>query len=277
MDNFKLPSEISPEKWPAPEVFIEEAEECVQVAREKGIVIRVMGGLAIYLHCQNFKDLWKKLGRLGKKIFTDIDYVSYGKHRVKLMKLFEQRGFTINQQMLYHYGKTRQIYYGEKVPMAEIFFDRLMMNHTIPYNKRLEEDFPTTPLAELLLQKVQMVRMNEKDIKDTIILLRSHDIGSDDKEKINKLVIGASLLKDWGFYYTATGNLKKIGESLQRYEVLAPEDRQAVRDRIDELLDYLEKEPKGGKWKIRAKVGRKIKWYKEVDEWDVIPPPEETV
>jgi len=259
MDNFKLPSEISLDKWPAPEVFIEEAKECVQVAQEKGIVIRVMGGLAIYLHSQNFKDLWKKLGRLGKKIFTDIDYVSYGKHRVKLMKLFEQRGFTINQQMLYHYGKSRQIYYGEEIPMAEIFFDRLMMNHTIPYNKRLEVDFPTTPLAELLLQKVQMVWMNEKDIKDAIILLRSHEIG------------------DWGFYYTATGNLKKIGESLQRYEVLAPEDRQAVRDRIDELLDYLEKEPKGMKWKTRALVGRKVKWYKEVDEWDLIPSSEEIV
>jgi len=179
--------------------------------------------------------------------------------------------------MLYHYGKTRQIYYGEKIPMAEIFFDRLTMNHIIPYNKRLEADFPTTPLAELLLQKIQMVRMNEKDIKDAIILLRSHEIGSDDQEKINKFAIGASLLKDWGFYYTATGNLKKIGESLQRYKVLAPEDRQAVRDRIDELLDYLEKEPKGMKWKTRALVGSKVKWYNEVDEWDVIPSLKETV
>lgn len=277
MEKFKLPSEISLDKWPAPEVFIEEAKECVQVAREKGIVIRVMGGMAIYLHSQNFKDLWEKLGRLGKKVFTDIDYVSYGKHRVKLIKLFEQRGFKLNQQMLYHYGKTRQIYYGEKIPMAEIFFDRLTMNHIIPYNKRLEADFPTTPLAELLLQKIQMVRMNEKDIKDAIILLRSHEIGSDDREKINKLAIGAGLLKDWGFYYTATGNLKKIGESLPKYEVLAPEDRQAVMDRIDELIDYLEKEPKGMKWKIRALVGSKVKWYNEVDEWDVIPSSEETV
>jgi len=277
MESFTLPSEISMERWPAPEVFIEEAKECVQVAQEKGIVIRVMGGLAIYLHSQNFKDLWGKIGRLGKKIFTDIDYVSYGKHRGKLIKLFEQRGFKINQQMLYHYGKSRQIYYGEEIPMAEIFFDRLMMNHSIPYNKRLEADFPTTPLAELLLQKVQMVQMNEKDIKDAIILLRAHEIGSDDREKINKLVIGGSLLNDWGFYYTATGNLKKIGESLQRYEVLAPEDRQAVRDRIDELLDYLEKEPKGMKWKTRALVGRKVKWYKEVDEWDLIPSSEEIV
>jgi len=60
MEKFKLPSEISLDRWPAPEVFIEEARECVQAAREKGIVIRVMGGLAIYLHSQNFKDLWEK-------------------------------------------------------------------------------------------------------------------------------------------------------------------------------------------------------------------------
>ncbi|MCK5635419.1 MAG: hypothetical protein KAI06_10040, partial [Anaerolineales bacterium] len=203
----------------------------------------------------------------------DIDLVSYQKYRVKLIKFFKNRGYEINQKLLYHYGKTRQIYYGEKIPMVEIFFDKLAMNHTIDYKRRLEADTPTVPLAELLLQKLQMVRMNEKDIKDAIILFRAHEIGEDDQDKINKNVLGPSLVSDWGFYYTATENLKKIKNSLATYSVLSNGDIKVIEQRIAELLAYLEEEPKTLKWKSRAIIGSKKKWYNEVDEWDVIESP----
>lgn len=273
MDRFRLPSEIPIEQWPPPSAFIEEAQECVKSAKDTGLAIRVMGGLAIFLHCQEYKGLWEKLGRLGKKVFTDIDLVSYQKYRVKLIKFFKNRGYEINQKLLYHYGKTRQIYYGEKIPMVEIFFDKLAMNHTIDYKRRLEADTPTVPLAELLLQKLQMVRMNEKDIKDAIILFRAHEIGEDDQDKINKNVLGPSLVSDWGFYYTATENLKKIKNSLATYSVLSNGDIKVIEQRIAELLAYLEEEPKTLKWKSRAIIGSKKKWYNEVDEWDVIESP----
>ena len=270
MNNFRLPSEIADHEWPAPSVFIEEAEACVSEAQEKGMIIRVMGGLAIYLHCREYEKLWSDLGRLGKKVFTDIDYVSYGKYRGKLLKFFENRGFTINQKMLYLYGKSRHIYYGNEIPMAEIFFDKLEMNHTIHYRGRLEVDSPTLPLAELLLQKLQMVRMHEKDIKDTIILLRAHELGEDDNDRINQKAIGERLFSDWGFFHTATSNLQKIRNTLSSYEVLGEEDVAVVDGRLAQLLKYLEEGPKSVKWKLRAKIGTKMKWYNVIDDWDVI-------
>ena len=270
MDRFRLPSEIPEEEWPPPSAFITEAKECVKEAEAEGITLRIMGGLAIYLHSQEYEQLWEKLGRLGKKVFTDIDYVSYGKFRGRLLEFFKNRGFTINQKLLYLYGKKRHIYYGEKIPMVEIFFDKLEMNHTVDFKNRLEADYPTIPPAELLLQKIQMVRMNEKDIKDAIILIRAHELGKEDEEKINQVSIGASLLSDWGFYYTATTNLQKIKNSLSNYNVLGEEDIRVVGGRIDELLSYLEEKPKGIMWKSRALIGTKKKWYNEVDEWDII-------
>jgi len=270
LDKFRLPSEIPEEEWPSPSTFIEEAKACVKEAEDKGIILRIMGGMAIYLHSQEHKQLWEKLERLGKKVFTDIDFVSYGKFRGQLLDFFQNRGFTINQRMLYYYGKKRQIYYGERIPMVEIFFDKLEMNHTIDFKKRLEVDSPTIPSAELLLQKIQMVRMNEKDIKDAIILIRAHELGKEDKEKINQASIGASLLSDWGFYYTATTNLQKIRDSLSNYDALGEEDIRVVEGRINELLGYLKEEPKSIKWKSRALLGTKKKWYSEVDEWDII-------
>jgi hypothetical protein len=269
-NKFRLPSEIPLEEWPKPEEFIEEAKDLVDAANKENLTIRIMGGMAIFLHSQNEKELWEKLGRLGKKVFTDIDLVGYGKHRIKLLKFFEQRGYTINQRLLYHYGKTRQIYYGPRIPMVEIFYDQLAMNHVIPYKNRLETDSPTLPAAELLLQKLQMVNMNEKDIKDSIILLRAHEIGDTDDNVINKNPLKDILCGDWGFFYTATKNLQKIKEKLSGYDVITPEDAKIVTQRIDAVLDYLENEPKTLKWKARAVVGAKKRWYNEVDDWDVI-------
>jgi len=273
LNRFKLPSEISEEEWPSPSTFIEEAKACVKEAEDKGIILRIMGGMAIYLHSQEHKQLWEKLERLGKKVFTDIDFVSYGKFRGQILEFFQNRGFTINQTMLYYYGKKRQIYYGERIPLVEVFFDKLEMNHTIDFKNRLEVDSPTIPPAELLLQKIQMVRMNEKDIKDAIILIRAHELGKEDEERINQASIGASLLSDWGFYYTATMNLQKIKNSLGNYAALGEEDIRIVEGRINELLSYLEEEPKSIKWKSRALLGTKKKWYSEVDEWDIISSP----
>lgn len=270
MNQFRLPSEIPLEEWPPPSAFIEEAEECVKTASAKSLHLRVMGGLAIFMHSREFQPLWEKLGRLGKKVFTDIDFVSYGKDRAELIEFFKARNYYINQKMLYLYGKGRQIYYGEKIPMVEIFFDKLEMNHIVNFKNRLDADYPTIPLTELLLQKLQMVKINEKDIKDVIILLRAHEIGTDDKDQINREAVGSHLLSDWGFHYTATTNLKKIKDILGQYSALGDGDIKVVEDRLDDLLDYLENEPKSMKWKMRALVGTKMQWYNEVDEWDVI-------
>lgn len=270
MDRFRLPSEIPDEEWPDPAAFIQEAKDCVQAAQDQGLTLRVMGGLAIFLHSQEHRELWERLARLGSKVFTDIDYVAYGEHRVKMIDFFQKRGFVINKRMLYHYGKTRQIYYGQKIPMAEVFYDQLRMNHTVPFKSRLEQDIPTIPPAELLLQKLQMVRMNEKDVKDAIVLLRAHKIGADDADRINKMPIGDVLLRNWGFYHTATTNLGKIKSSLNGYGALSPADVELVAGRIDELLGYLEEAPKSLAWRSRAKVGTRMKWYEEVDDWDVM-------
>jgi hypothetical protein len=270
VDRFRLPSEIPADQWPAPEVFVEEAKECVQAAAEQGLILRIMGGLAIFLHSQEQRELWAKLGRLGKKVFTDIDYVAYGKHRVKMIKFFQNRGFVINQKMLYHYGKTRQIYYGQKIPMAEVFYDQMNFNHPISFKNRLEQDSPTFPLAELLLQKLQMVQMNEKDIKDSIVLLLAHELGSDDENRINQSRVAEVLCKDWGFYHTATENLEKIRAALDSYGVIEAADGKAIAGHISDLLVYLEEQPKSLKWKSRAMIGTKVRWYNEVDDWDVI-------
>jgi hypothetical protein len=268
MSTFKLPTEISIDNYPSPSTFIEEAISCVKDAEKEGILLRIMGGLAIYLHSQEFKELWERLARLGKRVFTDIDFASYGKFRIELIDFFTRKGYNFDRRLQMRYGKQRQIYFGGKVPMIEIFFDKLEMNHTINFNKRLEIDSPTLPLSELLLQKLQIVKINEKDVKDVIVLLRAHDLGKTDDDTINlNALCNAGLLSDWGFYYTVTTNLKKIVEYTHTSDVLTENDRKIVNDRANRLLNYLAEQPKSLNWKLRAKIGPKKKWYNDVEDW----------
>ena len=125
-------------------------------------------------------------------------------------------------------------------------------------------DSPTITLADFLLEKMQIVQLNDKDKIDTVVLLREHEIGDVDKETINAQYISKLLAKDWGFYYTVTTNLGKIKEYAQ--SSMTEEDSRDVAAKADQLVQRIENEPKTTGWKMRARVGPKKKWYKDVEE-----------
>jgi hypothetical protein len=266
MKNFKLPSNIPHEKYPPPEVFIHEALDCVEKSRNEGITLRIMGGMAIYLHSKEYEQLFNSLSRLEGKVFTDIDLMSYKNLQQKILDFFEKRGYTYDRIFIAIYGKNRCIFYGGVVPMVEVFFDRLEMCHTIDLKGRLEVDYPTIPLADLLLEKLQIVQINEKDIKDVILLLRAHELGEHDKNVINVKYISDILSKDWGFYYTVTTNLNKIKSRLPLYAALNEKDREDVSSKINKLLSEIDRTEKTVAWKLRAKIGPRKKWYNDVEE-----------
>ncbi len=264
----RLPADIPIEDYPKPEVFIDEAINLVEEAAKKRLLLRVMGGMAIYMHSKEYETLWRNLARLGTRVFTDIDFVAYGKQRNELYDFFQKRGYKTDPRFLYQFGKTRHIFFGGRVPMVEIFYDQLEMNHTVPYAGRLEVDSPTTPIGELMCQKLQVVKINEKDIKDLIVLIRAHDVGMDDQDRINMEVFNfVDMFNEWGWYYTATMNLNKVKKFANDYPQLSSEDKDIVGKRVDRLLTYIEEQPKSFKWRMRSKVGTKTMWYNPVEDW----------
>lgn len=267
---FRLPTEIPLEEYPKPDVFIEEAKNIVEHAG--GVPLRVMGGLAIYLRISEkgdyYKNLWVKLGRLGERVFTDIDLASYKKFSEKVTKILTGMGYKLWQPSLWKFEGARLIFYNGRVPMVEIFFDKLKMNHEIPFTGRLELEKYTLPLADLLMTKLQIVKINEKDLKDSAILLRTYDVGTTDNDTINGEYIAKTLADDWGFYYTFTTNLNKLSTYIENLEPLNQDDVKVIKERIDKLLQMIESEPKSMKWKLRAKIGTKKMWYEEVEDWN---------
>jgi len=241
--------------------FVEEATRIVSLAKDRGLILRLLGAVAVRIHCPEHASLHKSLGRE----FSDLDLVGYLSQGSKFSKFFEEIGYE-RRLLRPSYGKEMRQIYVDNVNnrVVDIFLDKLMMCHTIDFRKRLEVDYPTVPLAELLLTKLQIVKFTEKDLKDVVVLLREHEVGESDDEMINLKIISKNMANDWGFYYTATTNLKKILELLPTINELKEADRKDVAAKIDKILDSIEKEPKSFKWKMRAKIGTKKKWYNEV-------------
>jgi len=247
-------------------VFIKEAERIVREAQERGLVLRIIGAIAIHMHCPKFAGLHHKLERLGGRMFPDIDFMSIKESRKKLPEFFEEMGYTCDKAVMAIFGLKRHIYYGSEIPMIDVFFDKLSMCHEIDLRDRIMVDYPTISLADLLLGKMQIVKINLKDIKDTVVLLREHGVGESDNETVNSKYIAKLLSKDWGFYYTMTTNLREIKERLPTLKPLNKEDISNIETKIDKLLETVEKEPKSMAWRMRAKIGTKKKWYEEVEE-----------
>ena len=140
------------------------------------------------------------------------------------------------------------------------------MCHVIDMKDRLKLDKPTITLADLFLQKIQIVQINEKDIKDLMILLLEHDVGEDDNDRINLRYIGQVLGDDWGFWYTTNLNLDKLDKMLENYSQLRNEEKSTIRNRIKIIKDVLVSTPKTFKWRLREKIGTKAQWYNVVEE-----------
>jgi hypothetical protein len=276
---FRLPKDIPLDEYPKPETFLEEARHLTEEGQKQWIILRVMGPIALHYYFPEYVDLYRRMERLGDRVFTDIDFASYGKCRGKIVPFFHSQGYELEKRAAMISGNTRHIYYDGRVPMIDVFFDKLSYNHPIDYHWRLEIHPYCVSLTDLLLQKLQIVQINDKDLKDAMLLFLAASIGDVDVEKSHSLGVESAkypinirylskiLSDDWGFYYTSTTNLSKVKAAVDHVGALTEPQRSVIRDRVDEIMEYLEKAPKSGKWKGRAKIGTKKPWYNEVSDW----------
>jgi hypothetical protein len=168
--------------------------------------------------------------------------------------------------MSQEYGIQRLIWHRDDGLLVEVFLDELNMAHKLDFRGRLELDSPTISLVDLLLSKLQIVEINEKDIQDLIVLFAEHGLGSGDRELIDVDYLLKLTRNDWGLYHTSQMNLGKAHEFAGHYDVIDDEIRQDVQNKIDDILQRMEAAPKSLKWKARARIGTKVKWYEDVGD-----------
>jgi len=240
-----------------------EGERIVVEGTKRDLHVRLLGAIAFQAHCPKFNFLTKSL----KRVLSDVDFAAYYSESNRINEMMRELGYEDQSMITVLYGHRRTIWDNKSNGLhVDIFIDKLEMNHDIEFRNRLEIDPLTIPLVDMLLEKMQIVHLEEKDMVDTTMLLREHDVGKAGPETIDAPYVAKRLSDDWGFYYTCTTNLKKVSDRLATYQELTQEDREDVSKKIEKLLKIIEDEPKTMRWKLRARVGPSKKWYRDVEE-----------
>jgi hypothetical protein len=243
--------------------FEAEAERLMVLARERGVVLRLLGAVAFARRCPNHAYLRDRLGRH----YTDIDFAAYGREATEIRELLRGAGYEEDPLVYVDSEGSRIVAEHHGIGMhLDVFLDKLEFCHTVPWKGRLEIDADTIPLAELLLQKMQIVQINEKDLIDTMMLLLEYPLGEADDATINIARVAELCGKDWGWWRTLTMNLDKVRQMAKHYEQLTESETRRVSDQVQAALDRVEAQPKSMSWKLRAKIGDRKKWYRDVGE-----------
>lgn len=150
---------------------------------------------------------------------------------------------------------------------VDIFLNIFEMCHKFDFTHRIKLDKITLPLADLLLTKLQVYEITDREYRDVISLLLDHEISNSDEEteKINGKYVGKLCANDWGLWKTTTLNLKRIESALSSFK-LTDEQRELVKERIDLIKQTIESMPKSIRWGMRAKLGEKVRWYELPEE-----------
>lgn len=239
------------------------ALDLVRAADEAGVTLRLVGSVACRLHCEGQHGLLEAMGRENP---PDVDMVTTGSDRARARDLLRSLSYEEDRNMLVAMEGRRYAFREPKLRLhVDLFVDRLEFCHPIDVTGRFGLDHPTLSLADLVLSKLQIVQINQKDLKDLVALVLEHDLGPDDREAIDAAYIARLASQDWGLYYTISRNLERVRQ-FAAAGPLTEVDRELIGARLGALWRQIEGAPKPLKWRLRAKVGPRVRWYEDVEE-----------
>jgi hypothetical protein len=237
----------------------EEAERIVRSAGDYGITLRLIGGLAIRFHCHGIHST-------HLREYHDIDFFGLGKQRRGIFSIFRKLGYFPNKEFNSLYGDIRlQFIKGEHQKNVDVFLDKFEMEHTLDFRQRLELDDLTIPITDLLMTKLQNVKLETKDAYDVVAILEDHELGhSDDRETINLDYLANLCSRNWGLHRTILESLDKIKRFICQDAPSTP-GAEHLTQKIETIRSLLMTKKKGLRWTARSLIGERIKWYKEVE------------
>lgn len=237
---------------------IAEAQRVAEAARAQKVGVKLLGGAGIHLHSPSAKHppLKRKYG--------DLDYVISTKDRKAALAFFPALGYEANDRFNLMQGDRRLYFFdGNNGKQVDVFIDVIRMSHVIDLRGRLGHDGPCASPSDLLLSKVQIYEVNRKDLVDIVALILDHAVETGDAEDIIEAAyIARVAASDWGFYRTLQVNTERLRAMLDELEV----DHALINARLDALWQAIEEAPKPLKWRLRAQVGDRVRWYELPEE-----------
>jgi len=166
-------------------------------------------------------------------------------------------------------GRERMIFYAGETKI-DVFVEQFRMCHVLDLGGRIPLCPLTLPPSDLLLTKLQVVKLERKDMIDTAALLLAIPQKEGDPERIDTRYLGRLLGADWGLWRTATGTLASVRDEAH---VLCNDAALAARlcAAIDALAAAIEAAPRSLGWKMRAVLGERTAWYELPEEPEARP------
>lgn len=234
------------------------ADEVIATAISTGAEARLLGGIAIALRCPSAR----KPAPLARS-YSDIDLIINRKGTQSLTRALKTLGYAPEERFNALHGHSRLIFDRDDGIHVDVFVDTFVMCHRLPLADRLHLHDRTVSLADLLLTKLQVAALNAKDVTDSTALLLDHDL-ADDEQGLHVGYMAGLLGRDWGWWRTASENLQTLRAHVEAYlpDAAVP----TVTSRIDRLITAIDQQPKGVRWRARAKVGDRMPWRDDPEE-----------
>jgi hypothetical protein len=236
---------------------VAESERITDAAAGARVTLKLMGGAAV---CR----LSPSAGRVPlKRKYGDLDFATLSKQRKGVQELFPSLGYQAEDRFNLMQGDRRLMFLDlANNRQVDVFLDMVKMSHLIDLRLRLGGEGPCMTPADLLLSKLQIYEANRKDVVDVVALLLDHPISHNDENAIDGGYVARLTAQDWGLYRTLQLNTARVRAELGDLDV----PREVVEERLGDLWRRIDAEPKSSRWRLRARVGERMRWYELPEE-----------
>jgi hypothetical protein len=242
---------------------VAEAERLIAAGEAAGVPLRATGGVGVAMICPS-----ARRPPLARR-YQDIDFVARSKDSQALGRLLTEQGYTPEEEFNVLHGQ-RRLFFLDPVHKreADVFLDAIEMCHRLDLRERARILATTLTPADLLLSKLQVIDTNEKDYKDATAVLADHELTADDSGiNINRL--NELCAADWGWWRTVT----MVAEKTHKYALQLSQQPDGaglahVPERTRHVLAEIERAPKSRRWKMRARVGDRVRWHDDPEDVD---------
>jgi hypothetical protein len=257
-----------------------EGRRLVEAVAHAGLTLRLTGGMAVRYYAVD--------RRFADRVHTDIDFVGLKREARALIALLGSLGYQENSAVSLATGNCQLQLCRPRRAMAsscssavqflpvtppdhiDVFLDAMALDHTLPMRDRLALDRYAISPADLLLSKLQVGNLAEKDVHDVIALCKDLPVESGDWPRVLNLRYLAEICADdWGLYTDVLANDEKVLAVLDGYQ-LSDQETQGVRTALQLARQMILDEPKSALFLLRARVGRRVPWRREVEETDAV-------
>jgi hypothetical protein len=264
------------------EEMMVEARRIVDAGNDRHLVLRLTGGLAVRHYAIDLE--------FAERDYSDIDLIGLMREAGAITELFGDLGYLENISVATAtLGSQRQFFKRPRsveshahmhkrahfapplggpslLDHVDVFLDWMKMDHALDFRERLDINTYAIDPADLFLSKLQIRKLNEKDTHDVVTLCKDVYVDFEPHPGVLDLEhVADTCARDWGLYIDVMTNIDKVLEHLADYD-LSPREAARIGRTLELAQDMMTEHAKSLRWRLRARVGKRLRWFNEIEE-----------